>query len=185
MKTSQSATQPIEMSRGLFAGWPQQLLVYSLIFLSLMLLHAPLLRLPYFWDEAGYYIPSAYDLYLTGTLVPHTTPSNAHPPLVMAWLAIAWRVAGYSPLVTRIAMLAIAAFSLLGLYRLCRAVANQSVAWATTLLVTIYPPFFTQCSLAQVDRPAAGFTFWALLAYVEDRPRALALWFSIAAFRYD
>ncbi len=52
-----------------------------------MLLHAPLLRLPYFWDEAGYYIPVARDLYLTGSLIPHSTLSNAHPPLVMAWLA--------------------------------------------------------------------------------------------------
>ena len=25
----------------------------------------PLLRLPYFWDEAGYYIPAARDLLLT------------------------------------------------------------------------------------------------------------------------
>jgi hypothetical protein len=35
--------------------------------------------------------------------------------------------------------------------------------------------------LAQVDLPAAGFTFWALLAYIEDRPWSQAVWFSIAA----
>ena len=87
----------------------------------------------------------------------------------MAWLALAWRVAGYSPLVTRTAMLALAAFSLLGLFRMSRAAANTNVAWATTGLVAIYPVFFTQSSLAQVDLPAAGFTFWALLAYLEDR----------------
>src|SRR6266498_3040761 len=96
----------------------QQLLLFSLFFAGLMLLHAPLLRLPYFWDEAGYYVPAARDLYLTGTLIPHSTPSNAHPPLVMAWLALAWRVAGYSTLVTRTAMLALAAFSLLGIWQL-------------------------------------------------------------------
>src|SRR5271157_4854171 len=99
-------------------GWTQQLLLFSLFFAGLMLLHAPLLRLPYFWDEAGYYVPAARDLYLTGTLIPQTTLSNAHPPLVMAWLAIAWRVAGYSTLVTRTAMLSVAAFSLLGIWRL-------------------------------------------------------------------
>ncbi len=146
-----------------------------------MLLHAPLLRLPYFWDEAGYYIPAARDLYLTGTLIPHSTPSNAHPPLVMAWLALAWRVAGYSPLVTRTAMLALAAFSLLGLFRLSRLAANLPVAWATTALTALYPVFFTQSSLAHVDLPAAGFTFWGLLAYLEDRPWKVALWFSLAA----
>ncbi len=146
-----------------------------------MLLHAPLLRLPYFWDEAGYYVPAARDLFLHGTLIPRSTPSNAHPPLVMAWLALAWRVAGYSPLVTRTAMLALSALSLVGLFRLARSAANLPVAWATTTLVAIYPVYFTQSSMAQVDLPAAGFTFWALAAYIEDRPWKLALWFSLAA----
>src|ERR1700704_4175199 len=159
----------------------QQFLLFAMFFAGLMLLHAPLLRLPYFWDEAGYYVPAARDLYLTGTLIPHSTPSNAHPPLVMAWLALAWRVAGYSPLVTRTAMLAVAAFSLLGLFRLSRFAANLPVAWATTALAALYPVFFTQSSLAHLDLAAAGLTFWGLLAYLEDRPRKLASWFSLAA----
>ena len=146
-----------------------------------MLLHAPLLRLPYFWDEAGYYVPAARDLFLTGTFIPQSTPSNAHPPLVMVWLALAWRVAGYSTLVTRTAMLALSAFSLLGLFRLSRIAANLPVAWATTALVALYPVYFTQSSLAQVDLPAAGFTFWALTAYLEDRLWKQVLWFSLAA----
>ena len=159
----------------------QQFLLFALFFAGLMLLHAPLLRLPYFWDEAGYYIPAARDLFLTGTLIPQSTLSNAHPPLVMAWLALAWRVFGYSTLVTRTAMLALSAFSLLGLFRLSRIAANLPVAWATTALVAIYPVYFTQSSMAQVDLPAAGFTFWALAAYVEDRPWKEVLWFSLAA----
>ena len=171
----ETRSQPID------SGWGQQLLLFALFFAGLMLLHAPLLRLPYFWDEAGYYIPAARDLYLSGALIPQSTPSNAHPPLVMAWLALAWRVAGYSTLVTRTAMLALAAFSLLGLFRLSRAAANLHVAWATTALVAIYPVFFTQSSLAQVDLPAAGFTFWALLAYFEDHPWKQVVWFSLAA----
>jgi hypothetical protein len=118
---------------------------------------------------------------MTGTLIPQSTPSNAHPPLVMAWLALAWRVAGYSPLVTRTAMLALSAFSLLGLFRLSRIAANLPVAWATSALVAIYPVFFTQSSMALVDLPAAGFTFWALAAYIEDHPWSHVVWFSLAA----
>ncbi len=163
------------------SAWPQQFLIFALFFTGLMLLHAPLLRLPYFWDEAGYYVPAARDLFLTGTLIPQSTPSNAHPPLVMAWLALAWRLAGYSKLVTRTAMLALSAFSLVGLFRLSRSAANLPVAWATTALVALYPVYFTQSSMAQVDLPAAGFTFWALAAYVDDRPWKQALWFSLAA----
>src|SRR5271170_5282208 len=75
-------------------AWTWQFLLFALFFAGLMLLHAPLLRLPYFWDEAGYYVPGARDLFLTGTFIPQSTLSNAHPPLVMAWLALAWRVAG-------------------------------------------------------------------------------------------
>ena len=161
--------------------WAYDFLLFALFFAGLMLLHAPLLRLPYFWDEAGYYVPAARDLFLTGTLIPHSTPSNAHPPLVMAWLALAWRIFGYSTQVTRTAMVALSAFSLLGLFRLSRSAANLAVAWATTALVALYPVYFAQSSLAQVDLAAAGFTFWALAAYLEDRPWMSVLWFSLAA----
>jgi hypothetical protein len=181
--TARSAAQsdPKEKSQPAAFAWPQEFLLFALFFAGLVLLHAPLLRLPYFWDEAGYYIPAARDLFLTGTLIPQSTPSNAHPPLVMAWLALAWRVFGYSTLVTRTAMLGMSAFSLLGLFRLSRTAANLPVAWATTALVALYPVYFTQSSLAQVDLPAAGFTFWALAAYIEDRPWKQLLWFSLAA----
>src|SRR6185369_9762015 len=96
-------------------AWP---IVLAASFAFILVLHLPLLSLPYFWDEAGYYIPAARDLFLSGTLIPHSTPSNAHPPLVMAYLAAAWKIAGYSVVTTRIAMLLAAAFSLTGLFRL-------------------------------------------------------------------
>ena len=64
---------------------------------ALLALHAPLLRLPYFWDEAGYYVPAARDLLLTGSLIPHSTLSNAHPPLVMAYLALWWKLRASRP----------------------------------------------------------------------------------------
>jgi hypothetical protein len=145
------------------------------------LLHVPLLQLPYFWDEGGYYVPAARDLLLSGSLIPHSTVSNAHPPLVMAWLALWWKVAGYAPLVTRTAMLVLAAFSLLGIFRLAERVANTKVAIASTLCTALYPVFFAQSSLAQVDLAAAGLTFWGLAAYVEGETVATALWLALAA----
>ena len=156
-------------------------LVFAVIFVFIFLLHAPLLQLPYFWDEAGYYVPAARDLLLTGSLIPHTTVSNAHPPLVMAWLAVWWKLVGYAPLVTRTAMLVLAAFSLLGVFRLAERVANTKVAIASTLCTALYPIFFAQSSLAQVDLAAAGLTFWALSAYVEGEAVETALWFALAA----
>ena len=155
-------------------------LLFALFFVVLFALHTPLLRLPYFWDEAGYYVPAARDLLLHGELIPHSTPSNAHPPLVMAYLALAWKFLGYSPVITRTAMLGLATFSLLGLFRLAQRVANTEVAAASALCTALYPVFFAQSSLAHLDLAAAGLTFWALLAYVEHRRWAAALWFSLA-----
>ncbi|SRR5712692_10056654 len=156
-------------------------LVFALLFAALFALHTPLLRLPYFWDEAGYYVPAARDLLLTGTLIPHSIPSNAHPPLVMAYLALWWKIAGYAPEVTRTAMLVVAAFSLLGVFRLAQRIANTEVAIASTVCTALYPVFFAQSSLAHLDLAAAGFTFWGLHAYVGERRAATAIWFSLAA----
>src|SRR5579863_828742 len=160
---------------------PHPALVFAVIFVFIFLLHLPLLQLPYFWDEAGYYVPAARDLLLTGSLIPHSTVSNAHPPLVMAWLALWWKAVGYAPVVARTAMLVLAAFSLLGLFRLAERVANKKVAIASTLCTALYPVFFAQSSLAQVDLAAAGFTFWALGAHVEGEIVATVLWFALAA----
>jgi hypothetical protein len=156
-------------------------LLFVMFFLAIFLLHAPLLRLPYFWDEAGYYVPAARDILLTGSFIPHSALSNAHPPLVMAWLALWWKIIGYAPTVTRTAMLFLAACSLLGVYRLAETVANTSVAIAATLCTALYPVFFAQSSLAQVDLAAAGFIFWGLSAYLERKPAATFLWFTLAA----
>jgi hypothetical protein len=156
-------------------------LIFTIAFVFIFLLHTPLLQLPYFWDEGGYYIPAARDILLTGSLIPHSTVSNAHPPFVMGWLALWWKVVGYAPLVTRTAMLVLSAFSLAGVFRLAERVANTKVALASTLCTALYPVFFAQSSLAQVDLAAAGFTFWALSAYIEDRAIATLLWFSLAA----
>jgi Dolichyl-phosphate-mannose-protein mannosyltransferase len=155
--------------------------VFAVIFVTIFVLHAPLLQLPYFWDEAGYYVPAARDILFGGSLIPHSTVSNAHPPLVLAWVALWWKIAGYAPLVARSAMLVVAAFSLLGLFRLAERVANTEVAIASTVCAALYPVFFAQSSLVQVDLAAAGLTFWGLTAYLDDRPVAVACWFTLAA----
>src|SRR4029077_19120097 len=121
-------------NRGLSSG-----VVFAAIFAAIFLLHVPLLRLPYFWDEAGYYVPASRDLLLTGSIIPHSTPSNAHPPLVMVYLAGCWKLLGYSPLVTRSSMLLLSAFALTGVFRIARRVANGEVALASVACTGLYP----------------------------------------------
>lgn len=159
----------------------RSLATFLAIFAALVLLHLPLLRLPYYWDEAGYYVPAARDLLLDGSLIPHTTLTNAHPPLLMAWLALCWKVFGFAPLVTRATMLAVAAFALTGLFRLAAQVSNATVAAATTGLTAVYPVFFAQSSLAHVDVAAAALTFWGLHAYFEERIPLASFWLALAA----
>src|SRR5207237_8504656 len=119
--------------------WPlHPALVFALIFSAVFALHAPLLRLPYFWDEAGYYVPAAHDLLLHGALIPQETVSNAHPPLVMAWLALWWRVSAFTPAVTRTAMRLVAAGAVLGLFRLPRAVSNAAAAPAPAACTAVH-----------------------------------------------
>src|SRR6516164_6524115 len=81
------------------------------VFLALCLLHAPLLLLPYFWDEAGYYIPAALDLSRHGLLVPQSTLPTGHTPLLSVFLAVVWRLFGFSPFTTRAALILVAALT--------------------------------------------------------------------------
>jgi hypothetical protein len=143
------------------------LFIFALLFTALFVLHAPLLRLPYFWDEAGYYVPAARDLLLTGSLVPHSTASDAHPPLAGAWMALWWKLSGYTPAVTRTAMLLVAALALLGVFRLAQDVANLRVAVAATAATALYPVFFVQSTLAHADLAAAALLLWAIVFHVE------------------
>jgi hypothetical protein len=155
--------------------------VFALSFALVFLLHAPLLRLPYFWDEAGHFVPAARDLLLTGDLIPTSTLSNAHPPLLSALLALWWKLGAYTPASTRTAMLLVAALALTALFRLARRVANLEVAAATTLLTALYPVFFAQSSMVHLDMAAAALTLWGLSFYVEGRRWAALTLFSLAA----
>ncbi len=158
--------------------------IFPLLFAALYLSHWNLLHLPYFWDEAGYYIPAAWDFFRTGSLIPLTTVSNAHPPLPSLYLALWWKLGGFAPVVTREAMLMVAAFALLAVWRLAmRLNGSAAVAFWTVVLTGLYPVWFAQSTLAHADLMAAAATLWALTyALVEDEPRPwiAGIWFSVA-----
>ncbi|HET7212057.1 MAG TPA: glycosyltransferase family 39 protein, partial [Terriglobia bacterium] len=152
-------------------------LYFLATFGALALLHYPLLRLPYFWDEAGYYIPAALDFFRHGLLIPQSTLMTGHTPLLTICLALAWRLAGYSPLVTRLTMTAFAAGTLLALYALGRTLADRETAFWACVLLGLSPLFFAQSTMALLDLPVAFTTtiaVWALL-------RGRMCWFAVAA----
>ncbi|MGH9651683.1 MAG: ArnT family glycosyltransferase [Terriglobales bacterium] len=150
------------------------------VFAVLLLLHSPLLGLPYFWDEAGYYIPAALDIYNGWRLVPESTLPTGHTPLVMIYLALAWKLFGFSPLVTRTAMTLIAAATVAATYALARRVTDREPAvWAAALLA-ISPMFFAQSTMVFLDLPAALFTTLAVITLLDGRMLTFAATASLA-----
>ncbi|MBA3242354.1 MAG: glycosyltransferase family 39 protein, partial [Acidobacteria bacterium] len=147
--------------------WP--LLVLAGLSALVLLTHLSLINLPYYWDEAGYFIPAARDIYVEGAFVPHSTLSNAHPPLVMAYLALAWKLFGFHIAVARLAMLVVSIVTLFGVFRLAERVANAPVAAASALCTALYPVFFAQSSLAHLDMTVAALTIWGLVLYLPRR----------------
>ncbi|HEX3435670.1 MAG TPA: glycosyltransferase, partial [Pseudacidobacterium sp.] len=157
-------------------------LVFPLIFAAVLLAHLPLLRLPYYWDEAGYYIPAAYDFFRTGSLIPFSTLSNAHPPLPSLYLALWWKVFSFAPGVTRVAMCFVAAIALLAVFQLAIVTTRKAqVAVATVGLTAMYPVWFAQSSLGHADMFAAAATLWAIVFLLEERMWLAVTCFSLAA----
>ena len=160
-------------------------MIFPIVFAALYASHFTLLRLPYYWDEAGYYIPAAWDFFRTGSLIPQTTLTNAHPPLPSIYLALWWKISGFLPEVTREAVLMAASLGLLGVWRLAmRLVGVGAVAFWTVVLTGLYPIWFAQSTLANADIFAAACTLWGLVYALPERgrrPWVAAVWFAAAA----
>jgi 4-amino-4-deoxy-L-arabinose transferase-like glycosyltransferase len=163
-------------------------MLYPLFFVAVYLAHYRLLRLPYFWDEAGYYIPAAWDFFRLGTLIPQTTVTNAHPPLPSIILAAWWHLSGYVVSGTRTLICMVAAAGLLGVFKFARDLTTTAIAAVTVVLTAIYPIWFAQSTLAHADIFAAAFTLWGLAFYLDqseptrnNKAFFAALMFSLAA----
>jgi 4-amino-4-deoxy-L-arabinose transferase-like glycosyltransferase len=98
----------------------------------------------------------------------------------MVYLALAWRVFGFSPLVTRAAMILVAAGTVVALYALARRAAAREAAIWSALLLALSPMFFAQSSLVYLDLPVALFTTLAVLALLERQMLMFAVTASLA-----
>jgi len=134
--------------------------------------HLPYFGLPYFWDELGQFIPAALDILHDGAWIPHSTVPNAHPPGVMAYLALVWRAAGYSIAATRLSMLALAAAAVIFTYMLGEKLAGRAPAILAVVFLLLDPLFYTQSMMAQLDMPAMLFSVLSLLLFLADRHAA-------------
>jgi hypothetical protein len=153
------------------------LLIFIVFAAAILALHSHYLRLPYFWDEMGQFVPTALDIERDGAWVPHSATPNVHPPGIMAYLALAWSIAGRSILTTRVAMLLIAALGMLFVFlltvELCPGLRGPP-AFLVVALLLVSPLFFTQAMLAQLDMAAMALTTLALMLFLQQRYTAAA-----------
>jgi hypothetical protein len=135
-------------------------------------MHLPLLRLPFFWDELGQFIPTALDLLRTGAWIAHSTIPNVHPPGVEAYLVLWYKLFGFSIPLTRIAMLLLASLGLLLSFLLAIELSRGTEgapAFLPPIFLLVSPLFYTQSMMAQLDMPAMVFTLLALLLFIKNR----------------
>lgn len=158
------------------AGRRNFLLIAAAFVAFIFASHLPYLKVPFYWDELGQFVPAALDIFQKGEWIPRSTVPNVHPPGVMAYLAALWSVAGYSIAVTRLAMLALAAAGAVITLRLglCMGLSTPAAALAAGFL-SVAPLFFAQSMVAQLDMPAMVLMALALLLFLEERIAAAAL----------
>jgi len=154
------------------------LIFFGLFAARLLLMHLPLLTLPFHWDEMGQFVPAALDLYREGAWVPHSTLPNVHPPGVMLLLAGVWKIFGFSILASRLTMLAIATvgayLSFLLAIRLSRK-SPDAPAVAAVVFLIVAPLFYTQSMMVLLDMPAMTLAVLSLLLFFDERYAACAL----------
>lgn len=151
---------------------PFHLVIFAVLFAApLFLIHLPFLSLPYFWDELGQFVPTALDLLRTFAIVPHSVVPNVHPPGVEAYLALCYKIFGFSSIVTRSAMLLVAMVGMLVTFLLAIELSRGSKgapAFLPPLFLLLSPLFFTQSMMAQLDMPCMVFTLLGLYFFVKQ-----------------
>lgn len=148
------------------------LLFFTAFLVILLGTHFRLLTMPFFWDEAGQFVPQAHDLLEHGSLLPTSTLPNSHPPALPLLLAGLWKLTGESILAARLLMLVFAAayytLSFLLAIRLLEG-SPGAPAFLSAALLLCHPLLYTQSLLVQLDLPSAVFTTLLLYAWLTGR----------------
>jgi hypothetical protein len=162
------------------------LAAYLLFALVLFATHYRLLSLPFFWDEAGQFIPQAWDLYTRGLILPESALPNSHPPGLPLMLAGLWKVTGFSIEATRSFMLLLAAGYLTAAFLLAVELlrgGSGAPAFLAAGFLLAQPLVYTQSMMAQLDLPSAlGLTcLFAAYAGGHRRMAIAAALFAVAS----
>ena len=105
-------------------------------------------KIPYFWDEMGVYVPAALQMKDTGhiSLLPGSiTPllSRGHPLLFDFSTALVFKIFGDSLTVGHFFALFLGIITLILFYFFGKAIFNRKVACIATVILSVQPVFFT------------------------------------------
>lgn len=156
------------------------LVVLILIIFSLIIWW-PSRYFPYFWDSAGYVIPTALS-FLSGqniNLISNFT-NFAHPPLVTGLLAIFWKIGGPTQITSHIFMFPFLPIYLISTYWLSKKYVNRFFAIVATFMVAFSPVVLAEYLNIYVDLPAAALTLLSLSLLVYKKTYASIFVYSLA-----
>ncbi len=139
--------------------------------------------LPYHWDAATFVIRAARDLRTAGfwpLVVDHS--DFAHPPLFVAWIALAWSALGESLWVSHPAVLPFFALLLVSTYLLGRQSFGRGVGIAAAIAVATSPVVMAEAGQIYMDLPTGALCTLGAYLWTANRKRDAAVVFAVATW---
>jgi 4-amino-4-deoxy-L-arabinose transferase-like glycosyltransferase len=151
--------------------------VGAALFLLVLAMNAPFLRLPHYWDSLTF-VAQTDHIFRNGfsPALPEAEDFG-HPVLLQEILALVWLVAGESLLMSHLVMLCFAAATLYLTYDLGRWLYGPATGVVASVLLAFYPLFWAQSTHVLLDLPTAAL---ALLA-IRSLLRGQTAWYLAAA----
>lgn len=137
------------------------------------------LDLPFFWDEAGVYVPGSVWLAEHGlNATPGTFPddySRGHPPLFYLIAGVAFAAFGASPSVGHLVVLPFTVAALAGTYLLGAQLFDRRAGAAAALLLGVTPLFMSIGNMLLPEIPLTALAVGSFLALARGRIGAAVL----------
>jgi len=144
--------------------------VYTIIFIVLfsLVIWWPSRYLPYFWDSAGFVIPTTTDFLNNRPPLLITQHSDfAHPPLFPLFLSFIWRIFGSSRFVSHLTMFPFLPLILISTYFFIKKYLPRPYALLGVALVGFSPVVLAEYANIYIDLPSSAIlalSLWLLSA---------------------
>ncbi|NMC35713.1 hypothetical protein GYA49_01570 [Candidatus Beckwithbacteria bacterium] len=161
-----------------YANWLAliAILIYSL------LVWWPTKLLPYHWDSAGFVINSAVDLLKTN-FNPLIAPYSdfAHPPLLIALLALSWKLFGQHIIVSHLLMFSFLPILMFSTYLIGKKITDSILGLVSAFIIGTVAVVVAEYGLIYIDLPVAALGTAFLAAWLHRKHFLAGIILSLAA----